>query len=173
MRSWGEFVYVFEDGRRMAMKRAMGWCNACKDITVVEELPEKMQLYFCESGNTDEGHIGLGKRIWRYLQFWKDAKPIIINPIPHLSDSQQVKLFREWKKKRIQPARCLSCGATDFLQIPLTNNNNLEVDFLKHPYCGGLLIGKSADFHISIELSTHIFDINANPLPVSGANAAD
>lgn len=165
MASWGQFVYVFEDGRRMAMNRTMGWCNGCKGISVVEILPEKAHAGLLISPrHTSKKKSTLYQRLLNSLMFWKSPKVTIVEPTPHPGEKLEVALLHEWKEKRKLTPRCLVCGTTDIHYLPGYKKSGPDAEIMKHPGCGGALRGTYAEYRFSIELNTYLFDINGNPL---------
>ena len=160
----GPAKYQFPDGQLLSVNSTSAWCRQCANLELVEKLDpsdwlEEVRFVRGRLSSLQSKKKLLGTH-WTY-----DGQRS-----PYLSDESRADLTPEtiadWVNRidtalagiaflriRTSPARCLSCGGTDFeLAKCESDPHDLERQLIVHPGCGGLLRSEiEGDFFISGE----------------------
>jgi hypothetical protein len=98
--------YQLHNGKRIKVHAEIGWRHVCDDFKSVEELGSVERL---------EHNLNLLRDPVRRYEL-----------IPGLSNEEEMNelinqavLRIEWRKKRVSPAKCLTCGSTRLMKVQL------------------------------------------------------
>ena len=106
--------YEFEDGSHMYMNTTPVWCHGCGQITHGERIEslEEIDKKLADLNNPTS------------VLYRMTAKGLL-NEITGGGDRllqerlQKTKQRRTWRERRISPPKCIRCGSTDILVLPI------------------------------------------------------
>lgn len=136
-----------------------GWCNNCKNFTRVEIMPDKnMILKQLQELNEEKRKKLKSFEISTFRSDYKKSKLY-----RNIEDFAEKLLWLRLLELRKDPAKCLSCGSTDFIPVKLTypeREEAINLDF-RHPVCGGVLTIQF-DFRAYMSFKPKYYDVNGN-----------
>lgn len=138
---WGLFKYRFDDGHEFHVKRMLGWCSGCKGARPIEVLPHSA-VTERELADVRE-RIGVltahGLKSWLASALSRRRRA----EIQRLRDKENdLKHVQHMLTSRTSPPRCLRCGSTSVVSLPVRVDDRARYDYdlgMRHPDCGGSL----------------------------------
>lgn len=125
--------YVLDDGRTVSMETCVAWCRKCRRFTVAEDLKTPAAL---------DRQLEAATRQYTQLRSEPLAPAGAVSPqqqaemVRRVVESvrQRYELLKEIFERREGPARCLTCGGSDFTRIERDT-----VQWVEDPRGGGRL----------------------------------
>ena len=119
--------YYLDDGLELPCSDQLAWCNNCDDVVAAERLPDPHALNRLVAHLTAEGLDE--DRL-------KTAKLLKKEPAEYLNEFiDTYRAMIAWRRDRISPPRCLSCGSVEIVELEPIRSVPLEK--FSHPQCGG------------------------------------
>lgn len=175
---WGQFDYE-DQGRRVPIKRMLGWCESCDDLAPVEVLPSAARLRELQSAIDEkaarvESHKAVAAQGRSLLGKLLGSRPRLPPDIQEL-DFQRSYAEEELKEERARleflagrdtTAKCLCCGSEGWIPLPrgylpsgTAENPGPPVPVgLNHPDCSGQLLVAHSGIRVSRRLDHKFFD---------------
>ena len=117
------FIRVNRSGAgALVMLTSFGWCGRCWQVGPCESIPGldelEVDMEIARQAEGDPGAVNM------------------------LSVDEVIELVR-WRKGRVSPPRCLSCGSTNVTAASLSNQGSLVVP---HQGCSGRLVSQGVHY---------------------------
>ncbi|MBC8136131.1 MAG: hypothetical protein H8F28_09620, partial [Fibrella sp.] len=111
------------------LRDSLVWCLDCRALRSAEELPTaesfERRIEALRQNRLEEYEIeivqAIGEAEWIAEKLAEATAGL------------------RWRRERCSPPRCLECGSTDFVPIPMLFDDE-EMEHFIHPDCGGNLI---------------------------------
>lgn len=145
--------YEITDDTRVAIQDRVVWCLTCRALQTGEVLPTAESIE--QRREALERHQ-LEERDYRYLQMSGDTEAEYVKD--QLKDSATA---LRWRQQRVAPPRCLECGSSDFIDIPMLFDAE-GIEYYPHPDCGGKLVQTKGMFARADSFS--LYDAEGNRL---------
>jgi hypothetical protein len=122
-----------DDDYGITIRQGFAWCGAYRQVVYaerLEELPALETELQQDALRGEEFYSGLALPPGRD---WREERD------RHLSE---LRCRIEWRRSRVSPPKCLECGSSSILLIPVTDDDddeNGESPEIEHPDCGGCL----------------------------------
>jgi hypothetical protein len=94
--------YELEDGSRLKVQTTPIWCRRCNGITEGEQVESL--------GEIDQRLAGLRDPTSERYVFRRHVRDHAI---------EETEKRRPWRERRVSPAKCIRCGATDIVVFPM------------------------------------------------------
>ena len=135
-----EAFYKLADNTELIVHSTPAWCASCNTLRRVEHLPDS-NVFSDRLASLQS--LGLSSRDLEFVTM------LDCDPTAHLA-----KLVAEtedaigWRAVRTSLPRCMTCGSTDALALPMDNGQELLP--FPHPNCGGTFTFASGSFGSSL-----------------------
>lgn len=150
---WGLHAYLLEDKQTVHVYKTIGWCESCCELELIEEIPDKKEVYEQFVTSYDElqkleSHFK--KTIFGSLKF--AGKDKVEEYEIYKKELEEKRVAIEWQKNRTAKQKCLTCGSTNIIHMDVFDNTSI------HPGCGGTFTVEQMDYRFSVRMSKKFYD---------------
>ena len=160
---WGLFKYRFDDGHETYMDRLLGWCSDCKSVRPVEDLPHPAVIDRKLIEARDHLRQLTANVAWNWVAsaLSRERRSEVRKLREKEADWTHI---QRMMTLRAAPPRCLQCGSTSTMPLPLRVEGSNRYDYgigMAHPGCGGALhVRDSGGTRLAIRGKTRIYSPN-------------
>lgn len=145
--------YSLPSEHTLEIAQRMCWCHDCKSVTLAENIADLAHIERLQALPIIANAYDSSPKVWAEAEKEAVLEYLRYPRLNHLYDGisgrkkwnvkqsivmkNSLALHHEWRVTRSTPARCLSCGGTDF--DPFIADPQGEPSFGIHPRCGGTL----------------------------------